>query len=67
MHYEARETAFKQALQLIDFTVSPSATLNLEEHLELIRDALTTVIQKLLDEHTNVKVWLVQEVDYSPY
>ena len=70
VHHETRETAFKQALQLVDFTIpslsSSSSALNIEEHLELLRDTITTVIIKLLKEHINVKVWLVQEVDYSP-
>ncbi len=66
VNVETRETAFKQALQLIDFSVPPSKTLNLEQHLELLRESITLVIKKLLRQHTNVKVWIVQEVDFSP-
>jgi len=61
-----RETAFKQAIQIVDFNISNNISLNITEHLEKLRTKLRNEIEHLIKQHINIKIWLVQEVDYSP-
>ena len=61
-----RNSAFQNAIQVIDFNVGNNISVDLPVHLENLRPAISAKIAELLHIHVNVKCWVVQEVDDSP-
>ena len=62
----SRASAFAKALQIFDFKIANNNSINLSEHLEKLRPSILKTIEKLINKNINIKVWIVQEVDYSP-